>query len=71
MFPCHKSLTQKIPICVHYLMALVEKEAEVSEDHPQLLPAVAVLELPQQEPTQLVLFGPEKSKQSLYSLNIL
>ena len=29
-------------------VGLVEEEAEAGEDHPQLLPAVAVLELPQQ-----------------------
>lgn len=32
---------------VVHLMRLVEEQAEVGEDHPQLLPAVAVLELPQ------------------------
>jgi len=32
---------------VHHLVRLVEKQAEVGEDHPELLPAVAVLELPQ------------------------
>ena len=30
-----------------HLVGLVEEQAEVGEDHPQLLPAVAVLELPQ------------------------
>lgn len=30
------------------LVRLVEKEAEVSEDHPEFLPAVTVLKLPQQ-----------------------
>ena len=34
----------------HHLVGLVEEEAEVGEDHPQLLPAVAVLELPQEVP---------------------
>lgn len=29
------------------LVRLVEKQAEVGEDNPELLPAVAVLELPQ------------------------
>lgn len=29
-------------------MGLVEEQAEVGEDHPELLPAVAVLKLPQQ-----------------------
>ena len=38
-------------------MGLVEEQAEVGEDHPQLLPAVAVLELPQEVPRQLVLDG--------------
>ena len=37
------------------LVGLVEEEAEVREDHPELLPAVAVLEFAQQETTQLVL----------------
>ena len=32
------------------LVSLVEEQAEVGEDHPQLLPAVAVLELPQEVP---------------------
>lgn len=31
----------------HHLVRLVEKQAEVGEDHPELLPAVTVLELPQ------------------------
>lgn len=31
----------------HHLVRLVEKQTEVGEDHPELLPAVAVLELPQ------------------------
>lgn len=39
------------------LMGLVEKQAEVCEDHPQLLPAIAVLELPQQVAGQLILHG--------------
>lgn len=30
------------------LVGLVEEQAEVGEDHPEFLPAVAVLELPQQ-----------------------
>lgn len=34
-------------VFVHYLVRLVEKQAEVGEDDPELLPAVAVLELPQ------------------------
>lgn len=33
-----------------HLVGLVEEEAEVGEDHPQLLPAIAVLELPQKVP---------------------
>lgn len=36
-------------------MSLVEEQAEVGEDHPELLPAVAVLELPQEVTGQLVL----------------
>ncbi len=36
-------------------MWLVEEEAEVGEDHPEFLPAVAVLKLPQQVTWQLVL----------------
>lgn len=35
-------------VCTSYLVRLVEKEAEVGEDHPEFLPAVAVLKLPQQ-----------------------
>lgn len=31
-----------------HLVGLVEEQAEVGEDHPELLPAIAVLELPQQ-----------------------
>lgn len=38
-----------------YLICFEEEEAEVGEDDPQLLPAIAVLELPQEVPTQLVL----------------
>lgn len=37
------------------LVGLVEEQAEVGEDHPQLLPAVTVLELPQEVTRQLVL----------------
>ena len=40
---------------VAYLEGLVEEETEVGEDDPQLLPAIAVLELTQQVTTQLVL----------------
>jgi len=36
-------------------VSLVEEQAEVGEDHPEFLPAVAVLELPQQVTRQLVL----------------
>ena len=36
-------------------MGLVEEQTEVGEDHPELLPAVAVLELSQQVPRELVL----------------
>ena len=42
-------------VFAHHLVRLVEKQAEVGEDHPELLPAVAVLELPQQISRQLVL----------------
>lgn len=38
-----------------HLMGLVEEEAEVGEDHPELLPTVTVLKLPQQVTRQLVL----------------
>lgn len=38
-----------------YLVRLVEEEAEVGEDYPQLLPPVAVFEFPQQVPRQLIL----------------
>lgn len=37
---------QELRVKVHHLVRLVEKQAEVCEDHPELLPAVAVLELP-------------------------
>lgn len=37
------------------LVGLVEEQAEVGEHHPQLLPAVTVLELPQEVTRQLVL----------------
>lgn len=36
-------------------MRFVEEQAEVGEHHPQLLPAIAVLELSQQVPRELVL----------------
>lgn len=38
-------------------MRFVEEQAEVGEYHPQLLPAIAVLELSQQVPRELVLHG--------------
>lgn len=38
-------------------MSFVEEQAEVGENHPELLPAVAVLELPQEVTGQLVLQG--------------
>lgn len=41
-------------------MCLVEEQAEVGEDNPQFLPAIAVLELPQQIPRELVLAQKEK-----------
>ena len=37
------------------VVCFVEEETEVGEDDPELLPAVAVLELPQQVAAQLVL----------------
>ena len=36
-------------------MRLVEEQAEVCEDYPQLLPSIAVFEFPQQVPRQLIL----------------
>lgn len=44
-----------------HLVGLVEEQAEVGEDHPQLLPAVAVLELPQQVSRELILQGRRKT----------
>jgi len=44
-----------------YLIGFVEEEAEVGEDDPELLPAVAVLELAQQEAAQLVLKQPDQN----------
>lgn len=38
-------------------MSLVEEQAEIGEDHPELLPAITVLELPQQISRQLILQG--------------
>jgi len=38
-----------------YLVLFVEEQAEVCEDDPQFLPAVAVLKLAQQIATQLIL----------------
>ena len=46
-------------------MGLVEEQAEAGEDHPELLPAVAVLELPQQVPRQLVLHGSQHNTEGL------
>lgn len=40
--------------CAH-LVCFVEEQAEVGENDPELLPAIAVLELPQQVPRELVL----------------
>lgn len=37
----------EMTVNVVHLVRLVEEQAEVGEDHPELLPAVAVLELPQ------------------------
>lgn len=39
----------------HNLMGLVEEKTEVGEDDPKFLPAIAVFELPQQIPRQLIL----------------
>lgn len=38
-----------------YLVCLIEEQTEVGEDHPQFLPAITVLKLPQQVARQLVL----------------
>jgi hypothetical protein len=38
-----------------YLESFVEKEAEVGEDDPEFLPAVAILEFPEDITAQLVL----------------
>ena len=48
---------KKICLRVHCtnLVGFVEEETEVRENHPQLLPAITVLELPQQIATQLIL----------------
>lgn len=43
-----------------YLVSFVEEQTEIGEDHPQLLPAATVLELPQQVSRELVLEGKEK-----------
>lgn len=43
------------PSVSRYLVGLVEEQTEVGEDHPQFLPAVTVLKLPQQVARQLVL----------------
>lgn len=37
------------------LIGFVEKHAEVGENHPELLPAIGVLKLPEQITTDLVL----------------
>lgn len=39
---------------ISYLISFIEEETEISEDHPQLLPAIAVLELSKQVSTELV-----------------
>ena len=38
-----------------YLVLFIEEKTEVCKDDPQFLPAIAVLELAQQIPTQLIL----------------
>lgn len=43
------------------LKIFVEEQTEIGEDDPELLPTVAVLELPQQISTQLVLGNKIKS----------
>lgn len=45
-------------------MGLIEEQAEVGEDHPELLPAVAVFELPQQVSRQLILQRRRKTMSS-------
>ena len=42
------------------LVSLVEEQAEVGENDPEFLPAVTILELPQEVPWQLVLYMGEK-----------
>lgn len=42
-------------------MSFIEEQAEVGEDHPELLPAIAVLELSQQISRELIL-STEKAK---------
>ena len=49
----------------HYLEGFVEVEAEVGEHDPELLPAVAVLELAQQVTRQLVLQSALQTEKSL------
>jgi hypothetical protein len=38
-----------------YLKRLVEKETEVGENNPELLPTITVFELTQEVPTKLIL----------------
>lgn len=47
-----------------HLVCFVEEQAEVGEDDPQFLPAVAVLELPQQVSRELVLAQNKKKKKT-------
>ena len=44
---CRRSLFAVEPTSAH-LVGFVEEKAEICEDNPELLPAAAVLELPQQ-----------------------
>lgn len=44
---CSLDKQKELTVKVRHLVRLVEKQAEVGEDNPELLPAVAVLELPQ------------------------
>lgn len=58
------------------LMGLVKEQTEVGEDHPKLLPAIAILEFSQQISGQLVLYGNKKTqnislKRCLYKLFLL
>ena len=49
------------------MVCFVEKEAEIGEDDPELLPAIAIFELAKQIATQLVL----NTNNTLYNIQIL